>query len=73
MAVVSTVNLFCKLWKSLIYFSQENGKCLGFWISGRLLEVVAYERWLHLEVQMYLGCSYLFFTETLFALFFSTV
>ena len=35
--------------------------------------MVAYERWSHLEVQLHLGCSYLFFTETLFALFFSTV
>ena len=46
---------------------------MGFWISSRLWEVVAYERWSHLEVQLYLGRSYLFFTETLFALFFSTV
>ena len=52
-----------------MYFSQENGKCLGFWIRGHLWEVVAYERWSHLEVQLYLGCSYLFLTETSFTLF----
>ena len=46
---------------------------MGFWISGRLWEVVAHERWSHLELQLYLGCSYVFFIETLFALFFSTV
>ena len=73
MAVVSTDKSILQTLEVFDIFSQENGKCLGFWISGRLLEVVAYERWLHLEVQMYLGCSYLFFTETLFALFFSTV
>ena len=26
------------------------GKIMVFWIGGGLLEVVAYERWLHMEV-----------------------
>ena len=26
------------------------GKNMVFWIGGRLWEVVAYERWLHMEV-----------------------
>ena len=26
------------------------GKILVFWMGGRLREVVAYERWLHMEV-----------------------
>ena len=26
-----------------------------FWIGGRLLEVVAYKRWLHMEVRLYIG------------------
>ena len=29
------------------------GKVLVFWISGHLWEVVAYKRWLHMEVQLY--------------------
>ena len=30
------------------------GKNLVFWIGGRLWEMVAYERWSHMEVQLYL-------------------
>ena len=30
-------------------------KMLGFWVGGRLLEVVAYERWLHMEARLYIG------------------
>ena len=29
------------------------GKMLVFWIGGRLWEVVTYERWLHMEVRLY--------------------
>ena len=29
------------------------GKVLVFWIGGRLREVVAYERGLHMEVRLY--------------------
>ena len=29
------------------------GRILGFWIGGRLWEVVAYERWSHMEVRLY--------------------
>ena len=29
------------------------GKILVFWIGGRLWEVVAYERWSYMEVQLY--------------------
>ena len=28
-------------------------KNLVFWIGGRLLEVIAYERWLHMEIRLY--------------------
>ena len=28
-------------------------KNLVFWIGGRLLEVVAYERWPHMEIRLY--------------------
>ena len=28
------------------------GKVLKFWIGGRLWEMVAYERWSHMEVQL---------------------
>ena len=30
------------------------GKILVFWTGGRLWEAVAYERWSHMEVQLYL-------------------
>ena len=30
------------------------GKVLVFWLGGRLWEVVAYERWSHNEVRLYL-------------------
>ena len=30
-------------------------KVLVFWISGRLWQVVAYERWSHMEVRLYKG------------------
>ena len=36
------------------------GKILAFWIGGRLWEVVAYERWSHMEVQLYM-----YFSDTL--------
>ena len=29
------------------------GKILLFWIGGRLWEVIAYERWSHMEVRLY--------------------
>ena len=29
------------------------GKVLVFWIGGRLWEVIAYERWSHMEVRLY--------------------
>jgi len=29
------------------------GKVLVFWIGGRLWEVVAYDRWFHIEVQLF--------------------
>ena len=31
----------------------STGKVLVFWIGGRLREVVAYERWSHMEVRLY--------------------
>ena len=40
----------------LFYFTRGSnckaltGKILVFWIGSRLLEVVAYERWSHMEV-----------------------
>ena len=30
-------------------------KNLVFWIGGRLYEVVAYERWPHMEIRLYTG------------------
>ena len=30
-------------------------KTLVFWIGGRLWEVVAYERWSHMEVRLYVS------------------
>ena len=30
-------------------------KILVFWIGGRLWELVAYERWSHMEVRLYLN------------------
>ena len=33
-------------------------KNLVFWIGGRLWEVVANERWSHLEVRLYLNSSF---------------
>ena len=32
-------------------------KSLAFWISARLQEVVAYERWLHREIQLHVQTS----------------
>ena len=39
-------------------FKALTGKVLVFWIGGRLWEVVAYERWSHMDVRVYmtLGC-----------------
>ena len=36
------------------YRKALSGKILVFWIGGRLWEVVAYERWSPMEVQLYL-------------------
>ena len=36
------------------YYRGLRGKSLVFWIGGRLWEVVAYERWSHMEVRLYL-------------------
>ena len=33
------------------------GKILVFWIGGNLLEVVAYKRWSHMEVRLYMHFS----------------
>ena len=34
------------------YYRALTGKILVFWIGGRLREVVAYERWSHMESQL---------------------
>ena len=34
-------------------YGALTGKNLVFWIGGRLWEVVVYERWSHMEVQLY--------------------
>ena len=34
---------------------------LVFWVSGRLLEVVAYKRWSHMEVEVSLELSVLYY------------
>ena len=35
------------------YYRALTGKILVFWIGGRLREVVAYERWSHMESQLW--------------------
>ena len=35
------------------YCKALTGKILVLWIGSRLWEVVAYERWSHMEVQLY--------------------
>ena len=35
-------------------YKALTGKILVVWIGGRLWEVVAYERWSHMEVRLYL-------------------
>ena len=35
-------------------YSALTGKNLVFWIGGLLWQVVAYERWWHMEVQLYM-------------------
>ena len=45
-----------KTWQSLTRGSNYcslTGKKLVLWIVGRLCEVVAYERWSHMEVRLY--------------------
>ena len=34
------------------YYRAMTGKILVFWIGGRLREVVAYERWSHMESRL---------------------
>ena len=36
-------------------------KILLFWVGGRLLEVLAYKRWLHMEVQLYYHHHYCYY------------
>ena len=35
------------------YYRALTGKILVFWIGGRLREVVAYERWSHMESRLW--------------------
>ena len=50
-------------------FKALTGKILVFWIAGRLWEVVAYEKWSHMEVAHYVTCLIVwnFKLETLYS------
>ena len=50
-------------------FKALTGKILVFWIAGRLWEVVAYEKWSHMEVAHYTTCFIVwnFKLETLYS------
>ena len=48
------VAVACRRWSFTRGSNRKalTGKILAFWIGGRLWEVVAYERWSHVEVRL---------------------
>ena len=45
--------LFIRGFNSYSYCKALTGKVLVFWIGGRSWDVVAYERWSHIEVRLH--------------------